>query len=379
MIYLDNAATTFPKPKSVVLAVDECLRSFAANPGRGGHTLSIKASEKVYECRKKCADFFGAKSVENVVFTQSCTTSINIILKGCLKKGDHVICSSLEHNAVLRPLNQLKKSGVEFDIARVFPYDDYSTLNSFEALIKKNTKMIICTHASNVFGFVLPLKKIGELCRENGLLFAVDAAQSAGVLDINTNELEIDFLAVAPHKGLYAPMGTGILIMNSTIPNTLIEGGTGSFSNLIYQPEVLPDKFESGTANLSGICGISAGLDFIKNRGREKIYASELGYLSKCYDALIKNKEIEVYTERPCSGTFAPVLSFNVKGQNSEITAEVLNKFGIASRAGLHCAPIAHKMMGTHEFGTVRIAPSAFTTNNSIDYFINKIKFLKKC
>jgi len=347
VIYLDNAATTYPKPYSVRLAVDDCLKNFSANPGRGGHELSLKASEKVYLCRKKIAKFFGCEREENVIFTPNCTTSINMVLKGVLNRGDHVICSALEHNAVLRPLNKLSKMGVQVDVARVFPGDFMATVNSFEALIKHNTKLIICTHASNVFGAILPISRIGEICKIHGILFCVDAAQTAGVLDINMKNMGIDFLCVAPHKGLYAPMGTGLLLMKSGIENTIIEGGTGSFSRLMEQPSMLPDKFESGTVNLSGIMGISAGIDFVNSHRR--IYQSELRKIQKCYDAFKKSDGIELYNERPEENLFAPVLSFNFKGVPSEEAGAKLNDFGIATRPGLHCAPLAHRFLGTEE------------------------------
>ncbi len=377
MIYLDNAATTFPKPKSVLFSVEECLKCYSANPGRGGHNLAVKASERVFNCRSKCAEFFGAKSVENVIFTSSCTASINTVLKGVLNPGDHVICSSLEHNAVLRPLEGLKSKGINYDIARVFPYDDIATTNSFEALIRSETKLIICTHASNVFGFVMPIEKLSALCKSYDLLFAVDAAQSAGILPLDCEKMGIDFLSIAPHKGLYAPMGTGLLIANKDIEKCLIEGGTGSYSALSEQPQIFPDKFESGTLNLSGIVGIEAGIDFIKRKGLDRIYSAELKLIRKCYSHLSRNKHIVLYSEMPQKGSSVPVLSFNVKGSHSETIGEKLNTLGIATRAGLHCAPLAHKTIGTLSNGTIRISPSAFSSDFEIDYFINKIKFLK--
>lgn len=378
MRYLDNAATTFPKPQSVVMAVDNCLKKFSANPGRGGHSLSIKSAEAVYKVRKSIAELFGCSNIENVIFTQNCTTSINTVLKGILKEGDHVICSGYEHNAVTRPLNKLIESGVTYDIASVFIGDDMATLNAFEALIKENTKLIICTHASNVCGAVMPIEKIGALAKAYGILFAVDAAQTAGVLSIDVKKNNIDYLCVAPHKGLYAPMGTGILIANSEINNTIIEGGTGSMSISQSQPEILPDRFESGTVNLSGIVGIGAGIDFIKSKGIANIYQSELNLISYLYEELRKIKGIELYTEHPRVIGSAPVLSFNMKGKHSEEVAEKLNNYGIATRAGLHCAPLAHKTLNTLDVGTVRVCPSVYTSKNDIEYLINCVKKVEK-
>lgn len=378
MIYLDNAATTFPKPRTVTVASDTCLRLYSANPGRAGHDLSLKASEMIYNCRKKVKTMFGAKSEDRVIFTLNCTAALNMVLKGVLKKGDHVICSSLEHNAVIRPLNKLSEFGIEYDVARVFTGDFDATVRAFEALIKKNTKMIICTHASNVFGVVLPIAQIGKLCREYGLLFAVDCAQTAGVLEIDMQKMNIDYLCIAPHKGLYAPMGTGILIANADIERTIIEGGTGSLSIRKSQPDFMPDKFESGTVNLSGIAGISAGIDFVESKKINAIYLSEMRYILRCYDSMKRIKGVQLYTERPKSGFFVPVLSFNLKNQSSEEVGNRLNRFGIAVRPGLHCAPLAHETFGTEGNGTVRICPSVFTSSHDVDYFIGKIKLLTK-
>lgn len=378
MKYLDNAATTFPKPMQVIAAANNCLKNYSANPGRAGHALSIKAAEAVYKSRKKCADFFGCNNAENVIFTLNCTTAINFVLKGVLNSGDHVICSCFEHNAVLRPLNALKDIGVEYDVAHAFIDNDDATVNAFEALIKDNTKMIICTHASNVFGAIMPIGRIAELCKNYGILLLVDAAQTAGVLPINTQKLGIDYLCVATHKGLYSPMGTGVLIANKPIDKTLIEGGTGSMSIIEKQPEILPDRFESGTINLSGIAAISAGIDFVNSKGIDNIYKNELVLMQYLYRGLEKNKNIILYTPYSKRNAFVPLLSFNVKDMHSEETAEKLNSFGIAVRAGLHCAPLAHKTMGTISSGTVRVAPSVYTTYSDIEYFLNCTKKITK-
>ena len=378
MRYFDNAATTFPKPPQVVIASNNCLKNFSANPGRAGHSLSIRAAEAVYNSRKKCAEFFGCKSPENVIFTLNCTTALNFVLKGVLCKGDHVICSCFEHNAVLRPLNALKDIGVEYDVAHAFVDNEDATINAFEALIKDNTKMIVCTHASNVFGMVMPIERIAKLCKNYGILFLVDAAQTAGVLPINVEKIGIDYLCVATHKGLYSPMGTGVLIANKPIDKTIIEGGTGSMSIMANQPEILPDKFESGTLNLSGIAAISAGIDFVNSKGLNKIYKNELALMQSLYRNLEKNKSIVLYTPIPKFNSFVPLLSFNIKGMHSEEVAEKLNDYGIAVRAGLHCAPLAHRTMGTIKSGTVRVAPSVYTTYNDIEYFLNCIKKITK-
>ncbi len=378
MRYLDNAATTFPKPPSVVTAVNNCLKFYSANPGRSGHLLSLRAAESLYKSRKKAAEFFGCKNVENVIFTLNCTTAINFVLKGILNPGDHVICSSFEHNAVVRPMNELVKKGVSYDIAHVFMGDPVATRNSFEALIKDNTKLIVCTHASNVSGAVMPIKEISELCKEYGILFMVDAAQSAGVLPIDVTNMGIDYLCVASHKGLYAPMGTGILIATAPIERTIIEGGTGTMSLLDLQPDMLPDRFESGTINLSGIVGVSSGINFVKSKGISNIYSAEIKLVSMLYDGLRRNNNVILYTDYPKAPDFVPVLSFNIRGQHSEDVARSLNDYGIAVRAGLHCAPLAHKTLGTINTGTVRVSPSVYTNVTDIEYFINCIKKVSK-
>ncbi len=374
MRYLDNAATTFPKPPQVINVANNCLKYYSANPGRAGHSLSLKAAELVFNSRKKCAEFFGCKEVNNVIFTLNCTTALNFVLKGVLKSGDHVICSCFEHNAVVRPLNKLKETGVEFDVAHAFIDNPLATVHAFEALIKDNTKMIICTHASNVCGAVMPILRLGELCKKYGILFAVDAAQSAGVIPINVDKMNIDYLCVAAHKGLYSPMGTGILIANKPIVNTIIEGGTGSMSILENQPDILPDKFESGTLNLSGVAAISSGIDFINTRGINQIYNHEIKLVKRLYEKLSRMPKIILYTPNISINSFVPLISFNVKGKHSEEVAEQLNILGIAVRAGLHCAPLAHKTLGTLNSGTVRVSPSLFTTANDIEYFLNCVK-----
>ena len=375
MIYFDNGATSGKKPSKVIEAVNYCLKSYNANPGRSGHNLSISAAEKVYEARKKVAKFFGGKAPENVIFTANCTQSLNYVIKGVLNRNDHVIVSELEHNAVLRPLH---KTVNKYDVATVSFFDDNETLKNFKNLINQNTKMIICTAASNVCGKILPLKELGKLCRENGILFTVDAAQGAGVLPIDMEEMNIDFLCVAPHKGLFAPMGIGILIADKKIPYTIIEGGTGSESLNLNQPQTLPEMFESGTVNLPGIFGVSAGLDFIKSNGREKIYRYEMSLIQHIYKSLSKMENVILYTPFPELNKFAPVLCFNIVGKSSDETAALLNEKGICVRAGLHCAPFAHKKMGTEKIGAVRVSCGYFNTTRDTEYLINTIRNLQK-
>lgn len=369
MIYLDNAATTNPKPESVIREVSSALKHYSANPGRGGHTPSMKAAEAVYKTRTLVKDLFHVSSEENVIFTSGCTQSLNTVIKGVLKRGDHVVVSSMEHNSVIRPLYRLKEKGwIDYTIAKVTPADHDATVNAFRAAINSKTRLIICTHASNVFGTLLPVERICALAHSYGILFCLDAAQSAGLLDIDITENRYDFMCCAGHKGLYGPTGIGLLLINTdTRLDPLIEGGTGSDSVNHAMPEYYPDRLESGTLNIPGICGMGAGIRFIRHHGIHKIYQHEMRLIRKLYHEISAIPGVELYTNDPERIPSAPVLSFNLKNHDSEQVSDYLNKrYGIAVRAGLHCAPLAHQMMGTTDRGTVRIAPSIFTTDKEI-------------
>lgn len=373
MIYFDNAATTGKKPLCVINAINYALKNLSANPGRSGHNLSQKAAFKIYNARKNIAEYFDATGPECVCFTSNCTSAINFVLKGILKTDDHVIISDLEHNAVLRPIH---KMGINCDIANVSFIDDYETVESFKKLIKNNTKMIFCTAASNVTGKVLPLEKIGKLCKENGILFGVDAAQLAGILPISMKTYNIDYLCIAPHKGFYSPMGLGVLIAEKPIDTTIIEGGTGTNSLDYNQPDSYPEMLESGTLNLPAIIAADAGLNFVKSKA-EIIYNHEIKLMQLLYNFLAKKNNIKLYTPYPTKNMYAPVLSFNVLGKTSEDISTILNKCNVAVRSGIHCAPLAHKKIGTTEIGTVRVSPSIFNTDSEIFSLINILKKIK--
>lgn len=376
MIYFDNGATTFPKPQSVVRAVGSAMQNYGANPGRSGHKMSLKASEIIFNCRKNAAALFGVESPDRIIFTDNCTTALNTVIKGLLKSGDHAVISSLEHNAVARPLEHLKQRGVSFSAAQVFEGDDEATIESFRKAVRNNTKLVVCTAASNVFGIRPPVERIAALCRIYNILFCVDAAQSAGVVPVNMSGSGIDFLCAPGHKGLYGPMGTGILAINSDIlPESLTQGGTGSMSSSLEQPETLPDKYESGTPNLPGIAGLNAGLKFVMERGEANILSAETAKAQRLYDGLASMRDVVLYTARPQITTHVPVISFNVRGHDSEQIAALLSdRFNIAVRAGLHCAPLAHKSFGTEEQGTVRAVISVYTKPAQIDYFLLSLK-----
>lgn len=380
MIYLDNAATSFPKPQIVRNSVINSF-TYSANPGRAGHKLSIKAAETLFECRNNIGSLMNFSNPEKVILTPGCTFAINTVIKGILKKGDHVVISSLEHNSVVRPLQKLSDSGViKYDIAKAYEADDDKTVDSFRKAFRDNTKLVICTHASNVFGLKLPVSRIAALCRFYGVLFCVDAAQSAGVFDIDLEDIGADFICAPGHKGLYGPMGTGFLIINSEIiPSSLTEGGTGSGSSELIQPQMLPDKFESGTINLHGFAGLKDGISFVRRKTPENILKHEMNLIAYLYDNLKDIKGVKLYTKRPDTEHYAPILSFNVDDFDSEQVAQFLNdKYSIAVRAGLHCSPLAHREFSTDHTGTVRVSPSIYTQYKDINTLINAVFMLTK-
>ncbi|MEE0059832.1 MAG: cysteine desulfurase [Acutalibacteraceae bacterium] len=380
MIYLDNSATTFPKPKSVYIAVNNAMQNIAANPGRSGHKLSITAAERVFECRRLVAELYNIESVENIVFTPNCTYALNTVINGYLKENDHIVVSELEHNSVLRPLKQLESKGVTYTAVKVAYADFEETINNFRNAINSRTRLFVITHASNVTGAVLPISRLTALAHQYNIKVLVDTAQSSGVLPIDVNAMNIDFLTAAGHKGLFGPMGTGILyIKNPDEIAPLVCGGTGSSYIEIKQPTQMPDKFESGTCNLTGICGLSAGIDFVKNTTVEKIYNHEFNLLQRLYEGLSDIKAVKLYTPYPQKGFQAPVLSFNIKDIHSEEVAEQLSKsYNIAVRAGLHCAPLAHKSLGTENQGTVRASLAYFNNLQHINALVKSIQKISK-
>ena len=375
MIYLDNGATSFPKPLSVRQNVDISLKKFSANPGRSGHSLSLRAAKEIFECRKRLKELFNVNSEEEIIFTENCTMALNTVIFGLLNEGDHVLISSMEHNSVTRPLESLKDKGVTYSTFD-YSYDDNETVDNVRNLIKPETKLVICTHASNVFGFRFPIERICALCHAYGILFCVDSAQSAGVFDIDVGTNQYDFVCMSGHKSLYGPMGTGVLILNNRNLKPLLYGGTGTESVKKSQPEGLPEKFESGTQNMKGISGLKAGVDFVKNRGIKNIYNYEYKLAKRLFNGLANNRKVITYNKSFDYGKVAPVVSFNIDGVYSEDLVAKLNKYGIMTRGGLHCSPLAHTTMNTIENGTVRVVPGAFNTINDINYLLNVIRKL---
>ena len=370
MVYLDNAATTYPKPPSVIGRSSYAMVNYGANPGRAGHRLSMETAEAVYRARQQCADFFGAKT-ENVCFMLNCTAALNTAIKGILTPNSHIITSDLEHNAVLRPLHSVsKRDGISYDLAKVGDNDE-ETVQSFKRLIKRNTKAVVCTAASNVTGKILPYKQIAKLCSEHGLCFILDAAQGAGVLPISLSD-GINIICAAGHKGLYGPMGTGLMITDNKFRlQTLVEGGTGSASSDPEQPEFLPDRFESGTINTSGAIALGSGVVFVREKGMSTIYEHEWQLCKHAHTHLKQNKNVILYGDFDRSS--APLFSFNIKGKTSEETAAKLSDMGFYLRGGLHCAYLAHRKLGTLNTGTVRFAPSVFTAKAEVNAFLRAV------
>ena len=373
MIYLDNGATSFPKPISVCNNVSRSLRNYSANPGRSGHKLSLIAAKEIFECRKSLKELFNVESEEEVIFTQNCTMALNTVILGTLNPGDHVIISSVEHNSVTRPLEELKKKNISYS---TFDYSENADeiINNVRELIRPETKLVICTHASNVFGFRFPIERLCALCHTYGILFCVDAAQSAGVFTIDMQKDEYDFVCIAGHKGLYGPMGTGVLLLGNHSLRPLLFGGTGTESLKKVQPDALPEKFESGTQNLNGIAGLRCGVDFVRNKGVENLYKKEYNLANYLYNSLKKIPNVKLYTKDFSFGKYAPVISFNIENMHSEEVVAILDKNGICARGGLQCSPLAHNYMNTTETGTVRIVPGAFNTMNDINKLIFVIK-----
>lgn len=371
MIYLDNAATTFYKPESVYQKSDEALRLLSANPGRSGHSPSILAGEKLFKARSTIADFFNASNLR-IVFTFGCTDSLNLVLRGTLKFGDHVINTVYDHNSVLRPLEFLKQNGVS--ITTLTPDNDGKiTINSLKENLKTNTKAIIINHISNVTGAKQNLEEIGAFCKKNNVLFIVDAAQSAGNTKIDIKEQNIDYLCCPCHKGLLGPQGIGLLVIgeNSPPPEPLRFGGTGTRSFDLSQPKDLPEFLESGTLSVQNILTCEAGVKFVKDK-LDEISKKEIMLITRLKEALLRLPEIAIYSPNKIeSGVFA----FNIKNTDSLFVSEYLDKnFGIALRGGYHCAPLIHKFLKTDLFGALRVSVSYFNTISDIDFLIFAIK-----
>ncbi|WP_221252542.1 aminotransferase class V-fold PLP-dependent enzyme [Desulfuromonas versatilis] len=375
-IYLDNAATTWPKPESVYREVDNTLRFGGANPGRGGHQLALAASRLVFDAREAVAELFGVRNEDRVAFTSSATEAINVALFGILRPGDRVVTSSMEHNAVARPLRVLQDRGVQVIKVSADRRGFVDPAAIREACSEK-TRMVVLSHCSNVTGTLQPIEAIGPWLRREGILFLVDAAQSAGIFSIDVEAMGIDLLAAPGHKGLLGPQGTGFLYAREGLnPVPLIYGGTGGNSQSDLPPEQMPERLESGTLNTPGLAGLKAGIDFIRKEGIAAIRARETELLEHLLCALRGIPEVELY------GPLEPHLhggavSFNLAGRDpAEVGFLLDHEHGILCRVGLHCAPDAHRTIGTFPRGTVRVSPGYFNTLDEIEHLVAAVAAL---
>lgn len=373
MIYFDNAATSWPKPDAVWQAVEDCMKNAGANPGRSGHKMSVAANKIVNEARELLAALFNIRNPERIVFTVNATEALNLALKGLLKPGSHVITSTMEHNSVTRPLHVLSGKGVE--VTKV-PCSGEGAIkvSDVEAAIRPNTTAIVITHASNVSGTLMPVDEIGRMAKKRGVKFIVDAAQTAGIFDIDVQWMKIDLLAFPGHKSLLGPTGTGGLYIGEEVELTpLKEGGTGSMSEVPGQPDIMPEKYESGTLNTVGIAGLAAGLKFIRREGIGYIRDHEMILTRKFIEGAAKIEGLAIYGP-PGLSARAPVVSFSLEGKDPGKVGTLLDEqYDIACRAGLHCAPDAHRTLGTIEKKLVRFSFSFFNNESEVEHAIKAL------
>jgi len=374
MIYLDNAATTWPKPQQVVTAVEEALVHKGGNAGRGGHGAAIQVGRMIHQTREDLCTLFGTDDPTRVIFTHNATHALNQALFGLLQKGDHVITSSIEHNAVTRPLWVLKQRGVQVTEVPGIPGKEFD-LEAYHKAFRPNTKLVVTLHASNVTGTLLPVKEIGQIAHEHGAYYLLDAAQTAGVLPINMEYLVVDLLAFPGHKGLLGPQGTGGLIVWPGIRlEPLIYGGTGSVSEEDRQPDFLPDALESGTMNGAGIAGLGAGVRYILNEGIDKIRAREQALCRKLWKGLREIPGVTLYGSDLVEER-SPIVAFNIGKLDSVEASFILEQnAGVIARAGLHCAAHVHRMLGTLEQGIIRFSPSHYTREEEIETALRAVK-----
>ena len=368
IIYLDNAATTFPKPRGVLDATLECMDQYCGNAGRGSHPLALKSAEAVYSARESLASLFSA-SPENVIFTLNTTQALNLAIKGVMSRGGHVLISDMEHNSTLRPLAKLKKD-------RKITYDVYPTHKNglplpteeiISGIIKRmrpNTRLVCAIHTSNICSYSLPVREIGQLCHRHGILFLVDAAQGAGHAEISLEKDNIDMLCLPGHKGLYAPQGVGVLILKgSPLLDTLIEGGNGVNSLDLSMGVISPERYEGGTLCTPAIVGLCEGVKFIREIGLDRIMAHERALWRKAYISLCDISGIEFYGDTEAGS----ILLFNIRGISSDDLGSSLSDRGICLRTGYHCAPLAHKTLATPEGGAVRMSFSLFNAEADVE------------
>lgn len=372
IIYFDNAATSWPKPVSVYRKMDEFLHEWGANPGRAGHRMAVGAERIVEEIRFQIARFFGINDSRRIIFTLNCTDSLNIGIKGLLKRGDHAITTYLEHNSVSRPLESLVRKGI-ISVKRIdHNGEGFIDLEELSRAFTPQTKLVVVVHGSNVIGSLQPIREIGRISKEKGAIFMVDAAQTAGIIPIDVETDNIDLLAFPGHKALFGPPGTGGLYVGPRVYlEPWREGGSGVDSESELQPEELPFKLEGGTINTVGIAGLGAGITFIMKEGIEKIRKHEMELTKYLLGRLSEIRKVVIYGSRD-EGKRIGTISFNIEGLSpAEVGAILDESFGIACRTGLHCAPYAHKKLGTFPEGTVRFSLGYFNTREEVDFAID--------
>ncbi len=370
MIYLDNAATSYPKPSVVIASMSEALTSFGGNPGRSGHTMSVNVGEKIYYCRETISDFFNAYGGENVIFTSNATHALNIALFGSL--SGHVVTTVFEHNSVLRPLEELKRQGkITYTAVTPSLANDNITLSRIRAAITPHTRAVVVTHASNVCGRILPVNAIGQLCRQKGILFIVDVSQTAGHIKVNMKQMGADIICTAGHKGLLGPTGTGLLLKRPEIElKPLMYGGTGTNSQDLSPPDEYPERLECGTLNVGGIISLTSGIELLNNNPHGSF---ERQLMQNAVLRLRKLDKVELYTQyNPAN--YVGIIPFNIRGLSSIEAANLLSEHGVCVRGGLHCAPLCHKFFGTLERGLVRISSGYFTSKEDIDGLISAVE-----
>lgn len=370
MLYLDNAATSFPKPRPVLAAMRDCARA-CGNPGRGGHSLAMRAAETVYACREVLAEQFGSGHPENVIFTMNATMALNFAIKGLACAGDHILISDLEHNAVRRPVAALAAAGtVRWDVFPSFAgqpdRSDEAILDGIRRAVRPETRLLVCTHASNICSVTMPIEKIGAFCRERHIRFVVDAAQSAGHLPVDMRRMAIDVLCAPGHKGLLGGQGSGFLILREGLRlRTLLEGGSGVDSVPPHMPDEAPERYEAGTLPVPAIAGICAGVRYLRELGPDTVRARESAWNARLRERLLSLPGVEVLVPEADGA----ILLFRCRGVPSERIGAELNRRGICVRAGLHCAPLAHGTLGTLPDGAVRVSPGIFTRPADADVF----------
>lgn len=366
--YLDNAATSFPKPRGVAASITNCLTNYCGNAGRGSHQLSLLAAKKIYECRVEICSLVGADAPENVIFVPSCTYGLNMVIKGLLRLGDHVLISDMEHNSVYRPIKKLSDEGkITYDVFSFLSAADKSPEAlevELERKIKPRTRLLVCAHQSNICSLSLPIEKIGEICKKNHILFALDTAQSIGHSSIDMKKHGIDFLIAPSHKGLYGPQGCGFVVINSKeLPDTLVEGGSGVNSLDFSMPRDLPDRFEAGTLPLPSIVGLCEGIKEVKRLGVNDISSHERGLFRLLRDGLMNVRGAKVYLPEHEGNT----LLFNIGDIPCTELGAFLDSRGICVRSGFHCAALAHRSLGTEKRGAVRASFGIFNSQRDVE------------